>query len=79
MKGTIVKCMQDLVTRDFGKDKWQASRFGIDLGQSDRPISDAQIVLGDQALQRAMADIGPGAVQREIDGELTGHDAPARG
>ncbi|WP_263378268.1 heme NO-binding domain-containing protein [Granulicella paludicola] len=46
MKGTIVKCMQDLVTRDFGKDKWQASLTAAGLNgtvitvQSDVPDTD---------------------------------------
>jgi hypothetical protein len=42
MKGTIVKCLQDLVCTKFGKDKWEKSLedAGIPKSTSIMPISD---------------------------------------
>ncbi len=67
MKGTIVKCMQNLVTRDFGKDKWVASIAAAGLSgtvitvQSDVPDA------GIQKLIKAIADVNGLKVDQVIE------------
>ncbi|MBF0099535.1 MAG: heme NO-binding domain-containing protein [Desulfobacterales bacterium] len=42
MKGTIVKCLQDLVSSKFGKDKWEKSleSVGIQKNMSFLPTNE---------------------------------------
>ena len=44
MKGTIVKCLQDLVTNNFGKDKWEKSLEDAGLSKSSifLPVADVE-------------------------------------
>ena len=42
MKGTIIKCLEELVVNKFGKDKWEmsAKNAGLDSGKAIFSISD---------------------------------------
>jgi O-methyltransferase involved in polyketide biosynthesis len=42
MKGTIIKCLEELVVTDFGKDKWEKSLedAGLDKSATFLPIID---------------------------------------
>ena len=60
MKGTIVKCLQDLVVEKFGKDKWEKSLQDVGLNKTTifMPFSDVDDAAVMKVVQAVCKNLG---------------------